>query len=168
VTTRDDYTTEEWQAILTAPYLAAMLIIVSDMNLGFLSEIGSLTQAIQASIGGSKSELVRALAADAITKEQQQKIQDRMASFKGEQDQAALQGGMMQAIVEAAGVVSAKSPDEGQVYRAWLIYLAGQTAEGSKEGGFLGFGAVRVSDKEKSAMDDLAEALGVAHSEDQG
>ena len=43
-----------------------------------------------------------------------------------------------------------------------LMYLAQQTAEASKEGGFLGIGAVRVSDKEQAALDELAEVLGVS------
>jgi hypothetical protein len=39
--------------------------------------------------------------------------------------------------------------------------LAQATAEGSKEGGVLEIGAVRVSDKEHQALDELADALGV-------
>jgi hypothetical protein len=42
------------------------------------------------------------------------------------------------------------------------MVLAQKTAEASKEGGFLGIGAVRVSGKEQAALDELAEILGVS------
>jgi hypothetical protein len=35
-------------------------------------------------------------------------------------------------------------------------------AEAAVEGGFLGFGGVRVSDAEKATLDDIAKALGTA------
>jgi hypothetical protein len=35
----------------------------------------------------------------------------------------------------------------------------------NEEGGFLGIGAVRVSDAERAAVDQLAEALGVTKAE---
>lgn len=61
----------------------------------------------------------------------------------------------------AADLITAKSAEDGQDYSQWLVHLAQATAEGSKEGGFLGIGAVRVSDKEQAALDELAETLGV-------
>lgn len=41
MSTKSDFTLEEWAAMPIAPYLAGMLIIVSDLSLGFISEIGA-------------------------------------------------------------------------------------------------------------------------------
>jgi hypothetical protein len=38
--------------------------------------------------------------------------------------------------------------------------LASKVAEASKEGGFLGFGGVQVSDAEKAALAEISSALG--------
>ena len=65
-------------------------------------------------------------------------------------------------VVRAAEIVTAKSAEDGAAYRKWLVYLAERTAEGSKEGGFLGINAVRVSEKESQALDQLRTALGVS------
>jgi len=64
--------------------------------------------------------------------------------------------------VRAADVVSTKSAEDGSAFRKWIIYLAERTAQGSKEGGFLGISGVRVSEKETQALEQLRAALGVA------
>ena len=64
-------------------------------------------------------------------------------------------------VLAAAGLISAKSPDDSTAFSKWLLYLAQQTAEGSKEGSFLGIGGVRVSEKEKIMLAELSQALGV-------
>ena len=46
--------------------------------------------------------------------------------------------------------------------KRWLIGIAQRTAQAAKEGGFLGFGGVQVSETETGAIRDVARALGVA------
>jgi hypothetical protein len=53
------------------------------------------------------------------------------------------------------------TPAESQGVREWLYQVAMNTASASKEGGFLGIGAVRVSDSEKAALQELAGIFGV-------
>jgi hypothetical protein len=45
--------------------------------------------------------------------------------------------------------------------RTWLASISRGVAEASKEGGFLGFGGVQVSDAEKATLDQVATALKV-------
>ena len=44
-------------------------------------------------------------------------------------------------------------------FKAWLGAIAERVAEASKEGGFLGFGGVQVSDAEKATLAEIAGAL---------
>ncbi len=81
--------------------------------------------------------------------------------MKDEKDPASQKSAMLAYVVNAADLVSSKSSEDGQVYREWLLYLAQKTAEGSKEGGFLGIGGVRVSGQEQASLDELAEKLGI-------
>lgn len=160
MTSKADYTTEEWHQMLAAPYYAAMLIVVSDLNVTFFTEIAAMTQAVMATVEGTKSELIKAVAADVINKENQEKIKPELEGLKSEKDPAALKGAMVDYVVNTADLVSSKSAEDGQDYRRWLLYLAQVTAEGSGEGGFLGIGAVKVSDKEQAALDELKQVLG--------
>ncbi len=54
------------------------------------------------------------------------------------------------------------SPAEAQAYKQMLLGVAQQAADASKEGGFLGFGGVRVSDKEKTFIAEVKAAAGLA------
>lgn len=54
------------------------------------------------------------------------------------------------------------SPAEADAYKAMLVGVAQKAAEASKEGGFLGFGGVRVSDKEQAFIAEVKRTLGVA------
>lgn len=161
MSSKTDYTTEEWKTVLAAPYYAAMLIIVSDMNVGYLKEVAALAQAVSASAGGSKNVLIQEVAREFSDKATQEEIKPELEKMKSQKDPSALVESMTEYVVNTAGMVSSKSPEDGEAYRRWLMYLAEKTAEGSKEGGFLGIGAVRVSDKEKAALEALTQALEV-------
>jgi hypothetical protein len=161
MSSKADYTTEEWKSILATPYYAAMLIIASDMNVGFFKEIAALAQAVTASAEGSKNELIQGLSREFLDKANQEEIKPELEKMKSEKDPAALVQSMTAYVVNTSDLVTSKSEEDGEAYRRWLLYLAEKTAEGSKEGGFLGIGAVRVSDKEKAALDVLAQKLGV-------
>jgi len=64
------------------------------------------------------------------------------------------------ALRSAAAVVEQKAPSDAASYKAWLTRIANNVAEAAKEGGFLGFGGVDVSDAEKATLAEIAAALG--------
>ena len=156
---KSDYTPGEWNSILAAPYHTAMLIVVSDFNISFYNEIGAMMQSVIASVEGSKNELIREAAADLTKKENQDAIKPELDHLKDEKDPASQKSAMLDYVIKAADLVSSRLSEDGQVFREWLMYLAQKTAEGSKEGGFLGIGGVRVSDQEQASLDELADAL---------
>ena len=59
----------------------------------------------------------------------------------------------------ASSVVSKTTEEETEQFRGWLKEAAQQTALAAKEGGFLGFRAVRVSEGEQEMLDRLAEVF---------
>ena len=76
-------------------------------------------------------------------------------------DRAAARGAMADQLSKAVAVVAAKSPAEGEAYKAWLLTAATKAAEAAREGGFFGFGGTLVSEQEQAAMKELAGKLGV-------
>jgi hypothetical protein len=58
--------------------------------------------------------------------------------------------------------VDLKAPSDAAAYKSWLVEIASDVAEASKEGGFLGFGGVAVSDAEKATLSEIANVLGRA------
>jgi fumarylacetoacetate (FAA) hydrolase family protein len=162
VSSKSDYTPEEWKMVVAAPYYAAMFIIVADMNLTYFQEIAALGKAILESASASDSDLIKGVAVDFSSKETQDEIKPELDKLKSQKDFAALKKAMVDYITSTADLVASKSAQDGADYCRWLVHLAQKTAEGSKEGGFLGIGAVRVSDSEQAALDEMADKLGVS------
>lgn len=158
MSTQADYTAEEWNLITSGPVVAGTTIIVADPAFfGAMKESAAIAQAILASGQSSQVELIQAIATAAQGGHKYQ-------TPDLPKDQGT-EGAMKVLIAEsrrAHKLVQEKSPDEAMDYAQYLVYIAQVTAESSKEGGFLGIGATRVSEQEKAAIDRLAEALGVS------
>ena len=62
-----------------------------------------------------------------------------------------------------AAIVDAKAePEEAAAFRQWLLATAQAAADAAKEGGFMGFGAEQVSEREQAMLDELRSALGLS------
>jgi len=63
---------------------------------------------------------------------------------------------------EVSRILAEKAkPEEAREYKEWAMDIAGKVANAAKEGGFLGIGGTRISDGEKEAFAQIADALGV-------
>lgn len=158
---KTSFTDDEWRSLLAAPYLTAMLIVIADPNFAFFKELAAVGQAIMVSGTRSKNELILAISQEFSQKETQEQIKPELEKFQSQKDPILLKQMLLEQVQNAADLVGEKSIENNEAYRKWLLYLAQQAAEGSKEGGFLGIGAVRVSDREKSMLAELAQTLGV-------
>ncbi|MBK8051212.1 MAG: hypothetical protein IPK16_31400 [Anaerolineales bacterium] len=77
-------------------------------------------------------------------------------------DPYALRQAILASIHGAVEVLDQKAaPEEAKAFKDWLYQFGVQQANAAKEGGFMGIGAVRVSEAEKTALVELADALGI-------
>ena len=60
----------------------------------------------------------------------------------------------MQALVAAKA-----APDEAAAFGRWLVAAAQAAADAAKEGGFMGFGAQQVSEREEAMLDQVRAAI---------
>lgn len=152
---QEDYTAEEWELVASGPAIAGMTIVVADPAFfGAMKESAAIARAILEAGQKSKVELIRAIGA-ASSSGHKYKTPDLP------KDQGT-DGALKILIAEcqrAVKVVQEKSPEEADDYARYLLAIAQVTAQSSKEGGFLGIGATRVSEQETATLDRLAEAL---------
>jgi hypothetical protein len=73
---------------------------------------------------------------------------------------AEVEGPALEALRAAAAIVQAKAPDDAPAFRDFVIGLAEIAAGAAKTGGFLGIGAVTVSQPEAAAMAKIRAAVG--------
>ncbi len=160
MTAKADFTAAEWERLLEAPVIAGMAISMSSPSvLGSIGESMAIAKTFAASLPqAAGNELLTALLADFQNKETAQLAKPQFDT----KDPAQLKQEMASRLQIAVDLLNQKAtPDEAQAIRQWLYQVATNVATATKEGGFLGFGAVRVSDAEKAALVDLAGVFGV-------
>jgi hypothetical protein len=161
MTTKADFSENEWATLVRSPMVAGMAITLADP--GGPIEVVKETSAVLKFATGSSSEerddLVGELAREVRGLAEQRK--NPIGDFK---PRGALAGKeIVDEISRANEIVSAKaSPEEAEAYRAWIMGCAQNAADAAKEGGFMGFHAERVSQGEKDMLEQLRSALGVS------
>ena len=161
---QDTFTTDEWTLLRMAPTLVTGGMAAADPSGLF----GSAKEAVAGAQGMAEAfkahsglELFAALAAD--------------RSIPGKPDPALLGEGtvdqqlqnfkdaVLERVKAAVDVVTCKgSSAEAEAYKTMLVSVADKVANASMEGGFLGFGGVRFSDKEQAFMTELKRAAGIS------
>ena len=159
MTTKANYADDEWVRLRRAPFVAGMAISIADP--GGPIELTKETMATLKATSSppSKDELLVSVSQEILSMVNQK--QNPLADFKP--DSSALAAKMILDELGAVNVIlSAKATsEEADAFRQWLLEVAGAAADAAKEGGFMGFGAVRVSAGEKRMLDELRAALGM-------
>jgi hypothetical protein len=157
MSTKNDYSAEEWKAISSAPVAAGLLITLADASgpVGITKEAMAVGKAITQSASEDAPEIVKALA-ETVKSGGRPELPDVKSG-----DRASTKNALIGVIKTAVAALQTKSPAEADRYKNWLVSVAAKAAEASKEGGFLGFGGTQVSTDEQEALRQLAAALGV-------
>ncbi len=158
MSTKADYSTDQWKAIADAPLAAGMLISLADMSgpIGMAKEAMAVGKAIIDSARGDAPDVVKALAASLKDGGGRPTVPDVWSG-----DRATTTEALLDAINLAVAAVAQQSPGEVQAYKTWLVSVATKVAEASREGGFLGFGGTQVSSGEQEGLEHLRRALGL-------
>jgi hypothetical protein len=162
MTTKSDFTADEWAQVMSAPVYAGMGIIAADPAItSMFKETASLAKAmLQNPIPEGGQELIGSIVAEMQNKaENKDKLEE--PQFESKDPEA-----VMQQIYDFLGTTIATlntkaTPSETTAYKEWLLSVAQSVAESGKEGGFLGIGAVRVSDKEETVLANYRKVLGL-------
>jgi hypothetical protein len=151
MTAEGDFTEQEWKLVLQGPPSAGMIVITAQRG-GSLKESFSIAKAYgDARKEHGESELLDAIAAS------KPEI-DRTRYHSAEE----LKENGLRHLREAVELLNQKAePSEVDQYKRFVITLAQRVAEAHKEG-FLGLSGERVSEAERAAIDQIAEALGTA------
>jgi hypothetical protein len=159
MTGKTDFTEEEWTRLKRSPFVAGMAISLSDPGgpIELVKETAATLRTVTGPAAqGGRGELVTAVAEEVAAEAKARK--NPLSDFRAK---GALAGQeILEELAAVNAIVSAKaSPEDAEAFRAWLKDAAQEAANAAKEGGFLGFHAVRVSEGEQRMLDKLAEAL---------
>jgi hypothetical protein len=161
---KSNFTADEWKAILSSPMLAGMAVTLSDPNglWGTMKEsMASARALLETRSDPGASNLVKAILADMETSEGRTIAREGLKSELKGKTAAEIRQQVVAKLARVGEIIDAKGGAEAAAFKTWLKQVAERVAEASKEGGFLGFGGVKVSDAEKASISDVAKALKV-------
>jgi len=149
MTGKADFSPEEWEVVLKGPPSAGMIVITAQRGGTFRESFSMAKSYGEARKQHGDSELL-----------------DEIASTKPEIDRTRyhspeeLKEHGLQHLREAVELLERKAtPEEVDEYRRFVLTLANRVADAHKEG-FLGLSGERVSEAERAAVAEIAEALG--------
>jgi hypothetical protein len=155
MTSKQDFTDQEWTRIRRAPLVAGVAISLADPGGPIEVAKESVASLRSATLPPSQEELLASVALDVQASAQHR--QNPLGDFRPRSGQQVLE--------ELRGVnelVTAKgTPQEAAAFRRWLLVAAQAAADAAKEGGFMGFGAEQVSAGEQRMLEQVRAALGV-------
>jgi hypothetical protein len=160
MTSKADFTEEEWTRLKRAPFVAGMAISLADPG-GPIEAVketsATLKTVLRGAEQGGRGELV-----DEIAREVSEDARQRKSPLAGWKPSKGANAGVqiLDELSEVNRVVSEKaSPQDAAAVRDWLMAAAQAAADAAKEGGFMGFRAERVSEGEQRMLDRLGEVL---------
>jgi hypothetical protein len=160
MSTRVDYTTDEWQLLRSAPVLAGFAVIAADEH----GPIGTLKEVVSLARGYTAAE--RQYPDNQLI----QRVVQSLADEDGVADESAgPEEPLAAALASCRGVSDLltlkATPQAAEQYKRWVLDVALRTARAAKEGGGLfGIGGTRVSPAEVTTLDMLAGTLGITWS----
>jgi hypothetical protein len=158
MTNQAEYSPEEWKAISEAPVSVALLIVTADISgpIGMTQEMIATAKTALEAGKQSSSALLHSIVASLEAKGGEKPQRPKVSGKPEEVAQA-----MLSTITADVAIVEQNAPAGVDAYKDWLMAIAVQVANASREGGFLGFGGTRVSGGEQAALERLATTLGV-------
>ena len=144
MTSKSDFTTEEWKLILEAPPSAGMIVVTAQRGGSFRETIAMAKSYVETRQQHGKSELL-----------------DEIVAAKPERDHThyrsleELKQHGLGHLRDAVALLGTKAtPEEVDEYRRFIVTLSQHVAAAHREHG------VEVSEAEQAAIDDITQALG--------
>ncbi len=158
MTTKGDFTEDEWARIVRAPFVAGMAISLADPGGPIEATKETMATLKSATNPPSREQLLTEVALDI-----QAMAQERKSPLRGYRPTAEGSSWGEQVLEELRGVqamvVAKAAPDEASAFGQWLVASAQAAADAAKEGGFMGIGAQQVSDREQAMLDQVRAAV---------
>ena len=154
MTTKSDFTDEEWIRVRRAPFVAGLAISMADPGGPIELAKESMGTVKSATNPPTREQLLAEVALDiqSMTQERQNPLSD----FKPQAPEQ-----ILDEVRAATDIVSSKATaEEAAAYKQWLLASAQAAADAAKEGGFMGFGATQVSEGEQNMLEKLRTTIG--------
>ena len=157
MTTKRDFSDEEWTRIVRAPFVAGLSISLADPGGPIETAKETMATVKSATNPPTREQLLAEVALEI-----QAMTQQKQNPLKGYQLSKSLPPGpqVLDELGAVQDLVSAKATaEETAAFGRWLLATAQSAADAAKDGGFMGFGAHQVSQGEQAMLDQVSAVV---------
>jgi hypothetical protein len=157
MTTKADFPEEDWVRVVRAPFVAGMAITLADPGGPIEAAKESMASIKAATNPPSREQLLSEIALDI-----QAQVQQHHNPVKGYRPAGSTPAGdqILQELRDVCGIVNEHAtPEEAAAFGNWLVSTAEAAGNAAKEGGFMGFRAELVSEREKEMIEKVRAAV---------
>ena len=159
MTTKSDFTEDEWSRIVRAPLLAGMAVALADPGTAGETAKETLAALQTATNPPSPHELLTEVGSE--VRAMTERNESPLGGYRPAPDGGPAGEQVLEELRAVQALVAGKSShEEATTFGRWLVAAAEAAAEAAKEGGFLGIGGQQVSEREKAMLDRLRQAVG--------
>lgn len=166
-----NFTEEELELLSTTPSLIGSAISMSASSgvIGTVNEAMASAKGVMSGVASYPgNKIISSVAPNVQDREQMvAQAKDLKASMKNKMSERGIKSKedlyalVLEDCAKVASILDSKGDAiEAQQYKTWAMEIAEKVAMSAKEGGFMGFGGERISDGERKAIADVANALG--------
>ena len=157
MTTKSAFSEEDWTRIVRAPFVAGMAITLADPGGPIEAAKETMATLKAATDPPSREPLLSDMALDIQAMTQQH--HSPLKGFRPEGTGSA-KSQVVEELRSVQGLVAATAdPEETAAFGRWMVQVAQAAAEAAKEGGFMGFHAERVSERESEMIEQVRAAV---------
>jgi len=160
--TKADFAPVEWKKLIQAPLLAGFAVSAADPSgfIGTLQEAFASARSLAEAKTSGGGDLVGQVVDELLTSGGRADAREGVRSVVQGAQLPEMKTRALAALKETAAILDAKAPGDARAFKEWLAKIARTVAESGTEGGFMGFGGIKVSEVEKATLSEISRALG--------
>lgn len=163
MTNKSDFAPAAWRRLVRSPLLAGYAVSAADPSgfVGMLQEAFAAARAVADARRGPGDALIKAVAEELLTPSGRAEARENVRSLAQAAGLEEIRGDALDALAETAALLDEKAGEHARPFKEWLLDIARKVAEAGLEDTFLGFGGIRMSQKERATLAEIAERLGL-------
>jgi len=159
---KSDFTPEQWSKIVQSPLLAGFAVSAADPSglIGTLQEGMASARALAAAKSDAGADtLIKAVVDDLLTADGRNTAREGVQKLIQGAKLDEIKARALAELGEAGKILDTVAPADAAAFKNWLNAVATAVAEAASEGGFMGFGGVKVSEAERATLGEISATL---------
>lgn len=159
---KDDLAPDQWEKIAQAPFVAGFAVSAADPSglIGAFQESSAMANSMQSSEEATiEGTLIHHIVEELRTSEGRRRIKDGLKEIIQGRDPADASEAALLQLGATMKLVAEHTPNEFRSLADLVKSTAEKVAAAAKEGGFMGFGGVTISDAERKTLSDIESVL---------